>query len=80
MLRTKNQFLDSIGTLSEKKSCPNHQIYISDKINAILVQNRIESLKVNGMPLQGMNNIVNFAKNMHAIHHHKSCFKYDCEY
>ena len=24
-------------------------------------------------------NIVNFAKNMLAIHHHKSCFKYDCE-
>ena len=48
-------------------------------MNEILIKNRIESLKMNGKPLQNISNLVNFTKNIHAIHHHKSCFKYDCK-
>ena len=75
-----NPFVDGIGSLSEKETIgPKHQVDIGDKINTILVQNRIESLKTNGNPLQKINNIVNFAENIHAIHHHASCFKYSSE-
>ena len=51
-----NPLVDWIGSLHVKETIgPKHQVDIGDKINTILVQNIIESLKPNVNPLQKIN-------------------------
>ena len=46
LMNTNNLFFDSIGSLSEEKKIgPDHQIYITDKINTIFIKNKIESYR-----------------------------------
>ena len=54
--------------------------YTMNKINAKLLRNRLNLLqKKSGNFFIDIQPLVNYSKNIHAILHHKSCFKYSCE-